>query len=75
MLIARVRWLYRRMMAADRRVHRLGMDRAGLELLAIARRWLRCHEKIAALLRQPVPPELRQVRAALRPPRKLAGRR
>ena len=65
-LIARARWLHRRLMAADRRLVRLGRDEDGFTLLLVARRWLQCHEAIAALLGRSVPLDVERVRLAMR---------
>lgn len=67
-LVARLRWLDRRLHAAHRRVDRLGPDLAGDELLRLTRRWLAAHGAVAALLGRPEPPQVSQVRIALRIP-------
>jgi len=46
----------------------LGPDAGGDELLRLARRWLACHEAIAALLGTEEPAAVTQVRAAIRSP-------
>lgn len=65
-LLARFRWLLRRMNAAHEWVARVGEDVAGDALLQAARRWLACHEESAGLLELPPPPQVAQVRAILR---------
>ena len=64
-LLARVRWLNRRLEAAHRRVKRYGLDVAGLDLVITARRWLDTHEAIADLLGLPESLEAAKVRATL----------
>lgn len=64
-LVARVRWLDRRLHTAHARVDRLGLDVGGDHLLRLARRWLACHEAIGGLLGMPEPPHVAQVRIAL----------
>ena len=66
-LLARVRWLNRRLDTARRQVAHHGLDVAGPDLVIVARRWLMMHEAIATLLRIPEPPEVAKVRATLRP--------
>ncbi|MCJ2136694.1 hypothetical protein MKK69_22030 [Methylobacterium sp. J-026] len=66
-LVARVRWL-------DMRAHAIVGRGAGFSddrLLRLMRKWLACHEAIAALLPGvPEPEHVREVRAILRgPPR------
>ena len=62
-LVARVRWL-------DKRAHALVGRGAGFsddQLLRLMRKWLACHEAIAALLPDtPEPEHVREVRAILR---------
>ena len=67
-LLARVRWLNRRLEAAHRRVERYGLDVAGLDLVITARRWLDAQEAVSDLLRLPAPPEAAKVRATLQAP-------
>jgi hypothetical protein len=67
-LLARSRWLLRRLNAAHERVSRLGDDAVGDALLLAARSWLACHEEIEPLLGLPPPPPVAQVRAVLRRP-------
>lgn len=64
-LLLRVRWLNRRLQAAQRRVDRYGFDSAGFELALTLQRWLACHEAIGVLLGCPEPPHVAQVRATL----------
>lgn len=64
-LLARTRWLLRRLEAAHERVRRLGDDAAGDELLRAAHRWLHCHEEIGKLLGLPPPPHVAEVQTAL----------
>lgn len=66
-LLARVRWLNRRLKVARRRVVRDGLNVAGPTLIITAQRWLAVHETIAALLGIPEPPEVMRVRATLQP--------
>ncbi|UIN35124.1 hypothetical protein [Methylobacterium oryzae] len=66
-MLVRVRWLNRELEGARRRVAGYGLDAAGPNLVVIARRWLKAHEAIAALLGIPEPPEVEKVRATLRP--------
>jgi hypothetical protein len=66
-MLVRVRWLNRKLQGARRHVARYGLDAAGPNLVVIARRWLKAHEAIAALLDIPEPPEVEKVRATLRP--------
>lgn len=61
----RTRYLRRRMERASARVDRLGVERAGGRLLHFARRWLACHEEIAGILQEPLPPEAVQVRRSV----------
>lgn len=68
-LVAHLRWLDRRLHAAHARVDRLGLDMGGAALLRLAHRWLATHEAVAALLGIPEPPQVTQVRIALRRPR------
>jgi hypothetical protein len=67
-LIARVRWLDRRLHAACRDLDRLGLDVAGAQLLDIAYRWLAVHQRIGALLGLPEPSHVARVRAMLLKP-------
>ncbi|MGH1592394.1 hypothetical protein ACRBEV_33285 (plasmid) [Methylobacterium phyllosphaerae] len=67
-LIARVRWLDRRLHATYRQVDRLGFDVAGAQLLDVAYRWLVVHQRIGALLGLPEPSHVAQVRAMLLKP-------
>ena len=60
-LLARVRWLDRRMYASHRLVDRLGEDVAGDELLKLAHRWLATHEAIGDLIGCPEPPQVRVI--------------
>ena len=67
-LLARVRWLNRRLEAAHRRVECHGLDIAEPDLVIAARRWLDLHEAIARLLGIPEPLHVAQVRATIGPP-------
>ena len=64
-LLLRVRWLNRRLVAAHARVERRGLDAAGPALLFTAWRWMEAHEAISVLLGTPELPEVAQVRATL----------
>ena len=65
-LLQRVRWLRRRIQAANLQVDRYGFDVAGTKLALTMLRWLACHDAISALLGCPEPPCVAQVRATLR---------
>ncbi len=65
-LIVQVRWLTQRLRTADRQLVRFGRDEDGFTLVLAARRWLQCHEAIAALLGRPAPLEVERVRMAMR---------
>lgn len=67
-LLQRVRWLNRRMEAANLRVDQYGFDIAGTKLALTMLRWLACHEAISALLDCPEPSCVAQVRATLQKP-------
>lgn len=64
-LLARVRWLNRRLHAAHQRVNRNGLDGGGADLVLIVGRWLAAHRAISALLGCPEPTHVAQVRARL----------
>lgn len=66
-LLLRLRWLNRQLEGARRRVARQGLDVAGVDLVVIARRWLKTHEAMMVLLGTPEPLEVAKVRATLRP--------
>jgi hypothetical protein len=70
-LLVRLRWLNRRLKAANGRVDCYGFDTAGTELALTMQRWLTCHEAISALLGCPEPPHVAQVRAMLHKPRQV----
>ena len=54
-LLQRVRWLTRRMEAANLSMGGYGFDIAGTKLKLTISRWLACHEAISALLDCPEP--------------------
>lgn len=68
-------WLFLNAVILDVRLHRAerraaiyGLDHAGPGLLRASRRWVACHEAIAALLEIPEPDVVAQVRARLQMP-------
>ena len=65
-LLARSRWLLRRLNAAHDRIEHDKGDAASKALFAAARCWLDCHEEIGGLLGLPPPPHVEQMRAVLR---------
>ncbi len=65
-LLARSRWLLRRLNAAHARRDREGTDTASRTLFEAAHRWLDCHEEIGGMLGLPPPPHVVQMRAVLR---------
>lgn len=65
-LLARSRWLLRRLNAAHDRIEHDESDAASKALFAAAHRWLNCHEEIGGLLGLPPPPHVAQMRAVLR---------
>ena len=66
-LLLQIRWLNRRLEVAHACVERHGLDVAGPALLATARRWMKAHEAMNALLGTPELPEVGQMRATVRP--------
>lgn len=65
-LLARSRWLLRRLNAAHDRIEHDKSDAASQALFAAAHRWLDCHEEIGGLLGRQPPPHVAQMRAVLR---------